>query len=210
MNYSKTVFLRTAFSAVLILTLSASNFFAQSLAENKLAMASINSIRELDLTGIRPRIISKTNNDNVPASIVVSPSAVGLGLQLERQAFLILNQKRAEKGLSALVWSEDMARVARKHSQDMAQYKFFSHAGHDGSLVDDRADSFGFKKWKAIGENIAYNRGYEKPADFACERWMLSVSHRDNILDSRWKEAGIGVAITAEGTYYFTEVFILR
>ena len=77
-------------------------------------------------------------------------------------------------------------------------------------MVNDRADSLGFSKWRSIGENIAYNRGYDKPAEFACERWMQSESHRENILDRRWKEAAIGVSITEEGTFYFTQVFVLR
>jgi uncharacterized protein YkwD len=130
--------------------------------------------------------------------------------RLERQAFDILNQKRAENGISPIKWSDDMAKIARLHSQDMAQYKYFSHSGRDGSMVNDRADSLGFSNWQAMGENIAFSRGFEKPVEFTCENWMKSPSHRQNILDTRWKEAGIGLAISPDGSYYFTEVFILK
>lgn len=159
---------------------------------------------------MRPRIVTEPRNKVIVSSEVSAPisSTAMRAFQLERRAFDLLNQKRMENGLPALMWSDKMAMVARLHSQEMAQFKFFSHASRDGKMVDDRADSLGFKKWKAIGENIAYNRGYENPADFACERWMLSPSHRDNVLSSRWKEAGIGVAIAPDGTHYFTEVFI--
>ncbi len=133
-----------------------------------------------------------------------------VALQLEQIAFKILNENRKDNGLSPVVWSEDMAKVARLHSENMATFKFFSHVGKDGLMVNDRADALGFSKWKAIGENIAYNRGYDNPAEFACERWMQSPSHRENILNKRWKEAGLGVAITPDGTYYFTEVFVVR
>lgn len=143
-----------------------------------------------------------------PDTILVTSAVVIT--QLERQAFDILNQKRIENGLQPVVWSEDMAKIARLHSENMAKFKFFSHTGHDGSMVNDRADLLGFSKWKAIGENIAYNRGFDKPAEFASKRWMLSPMHRENILNPRWKESGVGVAITADGTYYFTQVFILR
>lgn len=131
-------------------------------------------------------------------------------LRLERQAFDLLNERRKENGLAPVEWSEDMAKVARIHSGNMARLKFFSHVGQDGLMVNDRADALGFTKWKAIGENIAYNRGYDNPAEFACERWMLSPAHRENILNRRWKEAGVGLAIAQDGTYYFTEVFIQR
>jgi uncharacterized protein YkwD len=77
-------------------------------------------------------------------------------------------------------------------------------------MVNDRADAGGVHKWKAIGENIAFNQGYKNPIEFAVERWMKSTGHRENILNDRWKESGIGIAITADGAYYFTQVFIER
>lgn len=130
--------------------------------------------------------------------------------RLEQQAFDILNEKRKENGLAPVEWSEDMAKVARTHSESMARYKYFSHVGRDGLMVSDRADALGYTRWKAIGENIAYNRGYDNPAEFAAQRWMLSPAHRENVLNRRWKEAGIGLAIAADGTYYFTQVFIQK
>jgi uncharacterized protein YkwD len=92
----------------------------------------------------------------------------------------------------------------------MAEAGFFSHRGKDGSLIDDRAERLGMNSWAAIGENIAYIRGFEKPADLAVEKWMQSTSHRNNMLSNRWREAAIGVAIADNGTLYFTQVFILR
>jgi uncharacterized protein YkwD len=61
-----------------------------------------------------------------------------------------------------------------------------------------------------IGENIAYMRGYDDPATLAIEKWMESTAHRKNLLGSNWKESAVGVAITADGTYYMTQVFLLR
>jgi uncharacterized protein YkwD len=92
----------------------------------------------------------------------------------------------------------------------MAAGNFFSHRGEDGSLVDDRAERLGVDTWAAIGENIAFIRGYEKPADLAVDKWMQSPSHRNNLLSPRWHEAAIGVAVGDNGTLYFTQVFILR
>lgn len=151
---------------------------------------------------------NQVQNSTKPQTISVT-SAVRI-LELERQAFDILNERRKENGLSPVQWSEEMAKVARLHSENMAKYKFFSHSGQDGLMVSDRADSLGFYRWKAIGENIAYNRGYENPAEFACERWMLSPTHRDNILNRRWQATGVGLAIAADGTYYFTQVFLQK
>ena len=129
---------------------------------------------------------------------------------LERKAFAQINQQRAAAGLQPLIWSDDATKIARIHSENMANFKFFSHAGLDGSMVNDRADSFGVSKWRAIAENIAYNRGYANPIESVVGRWMKSTGHRENILNNRWKESGIGIAITADGTYYFTQVFVQR
>ncbi|HQU83026.1 MAG TPA: CAP domain-containing protein [Pyrinomonadaceae bacterium] len=153
----------------------------------------------------RPRVI-ETKSAEKPEK---SENALA-PISLEKQAFALINQIRAEKGLTLLKWSDDVAKIARMHSQNMANYKFFSHSGLDGKMVNDRADSLGISRWRAIGENIAFNRGYDKPAEFAVEGWMHSSSHQQNLLDSRWVESAIGVAIANDGSYYFTQVFLLR
>lgn len=128
---------------------------------------------------------------------------------LERKAFDLMNIRRSAIGLKPVLWNDDIARVARLHSQSMAMNKYFSHQGLDGLWVDERANRNGLRKWRAISENIAYNRGYDSPAEFAVERWMKSTSHRNNALNNRWEESGIGVAIGNDGeTIYFTQVFI--
>lgn len=128
----------------------------------------------------------------------------------EREIFDLINKKRAEAGLESLSWSSDLATLARQHSDDMAEFRYFSHRGNDGTMVDDRADKLGISNWTAIGENIAFARGFDDAALCAVDQWMKSTAHQKNLLDKRWKETGIGVAILPDGTYYFTQVFLLR
>ena len=129
---------------------------------------------------------------------------------IEQQIFALINAERIKKGLSELEWDESLAAVARLHSEDMARVKFFSHRGSDGSLVDERADRLGLGTWRSIGENIAYMRGYDDPAELAVQKWLASAAHRKNLLGPNWKESAVGVAVTADGTYYMTEVFLFR
>jgi uncharacterized protein YkwD len=152
----------------------------------------------------RPRVYT----DNRPAS--ADSSKVFRAFDLERRTFDLINQRRDKCGLPPLKWSDDVARIARFHSENMANFNFFSHTDMNGLMVNDRADFLGIRKWQAIGENIAYNQGFENPVEFAVERWMQSPKHRDNLLSSRWRESGIGIAVTGNGTYYFTEVFLVR
>lgn len=130
--------------------------------------------------------------------------------ELEKKAFKLINDKRLLNGLKPLNWNDKVANLARNHSQNMAKHKFFSHIGLNGRTIDQRAVDFGLDKWRLIGENIAYNKGFKFPAQFAVERWMLSPTHRQNLLDNRWKETGIGVCITEDGTYFFTQIFVVE
>ncbi|MEP7149239.1 MAG: CAP domain-containing protein [Acidobacteriota bacterium] len=129
---------------------------------------------------------------------------------VEQRVFALINVERNKNGLPELEWSERLADVARLHSEDMANSKFFSHRGSDGSMVDDRADRLGLGSWRAIGENIAYTRGFDDPAAFAVAKWLESTAHRKNLLGPNWKESAVGVVISEDGSYYFTEVFLLR
>ncbi len=127
---------------------------------------------------------------------------------LERETFDLINLRRLDQGLSELKWNERIADLARRHSQNMAVHGFFSHIGLHGDMVDSRAVDFGLDDWNGIGENIAFNKGLENPSSFAVERWMLSNGHRNNLLDPVWTESGLGVAITVDGKYFFTQIFM--
>ncbi len=129
---------------------------------------------------------------------------------LENQVFIVINQKRAEYGLKSLVWDEQAAAIARLHSSNMANFNFFSHVGMDGKHVDNRADSIGLRNWRMIGENIAYNSGFDNPVERAVLGWMQSDGHRNNILRNKWKETGIGISVSAQGKFFITQVFLQR
>jgi uncharacterized protein YkwD len=184
-----------------LLVLSINIFGQNNFDENKVRTVYViyNAKEKIEIT--RPRIINVLDNKE---PIKKSRAA----FDLEKAAFQLINQKRAELGLPALHWSDKIANLARQHSLYMADYKFFSHQGLNGQLIDERATDLGIEKWKAISENIAFNKGYINPVEFAVERWMQSASHRQNLLNPRWQQSGIGVAITSDGAYYFTQVFL--
>jgi uncharacterized protein YkwD len=122
----------------------------------------------------------------------------------------MLNETRAANGMSPLVWNDEVAELARVHSQNMAENKFFSHRDMEGMTVDGRAESYGVTGWRGIGENIATMQGQSDPAGAAIRTWMQSPGHRQNILGGMWNQSAVGVAVAKDGTYYFTQVFILR
>jgi uncharacterized protein YkwD len=128
----------------------------------------------------------------------------------ERRAFDLINRERASHGEESLAWDDELSRMARQHSENMARESFFSHTDPTGRDTAARAAACGVCGWRALGENIAYNLGYDDPVAFAVERWMQSPKHRDNILRATYTHAGIGITKAADGSYYFTQVFVTR
>jgi uncharacterized protein YkwD len=143
------------------------------------------------------------------APALVSAAAVGATGD-ESRAFDLINRERQRRGLSALSWDGGLIRLARYHSQNMARGGFLSHVDREGLDLKARAQALGLRGWSTIGENIAYNQGYDDPTAFAVERWMGSEKHRENALSGEYTHAAVGIARGANGTYYFTQVFMRR
>ncbi len=84
----------------------------------------------------------------------------------------------------------------------MARTGTLSHTGDGGSTFVTRAKAAGYAQPSA--ENIAM--GYRSTKEVV-DGWMNSSGHRTNILNCRSTTAGVGVAFTADGTPYYTQVF---
>lgn len=127
-------------------------------------------------------------------------------ISAEKEVFSLVNKVRAENGLSALTWADDLANVARAHSRDMINRSFFSHTNPDGQSPFDRLRNNGIN-YKTAAENIAYG---QKTAEAVMNGWMNSSGHRANILNKNVKELGVGAVKNQNGTIYWTQVFIAR
>ena len=135
-------------------------------------------------------------------------NSIGTATDTEARAWELMNAQRRAIGLVSLEWDESLVALARTHSASMASGKYFSHKDLNGGYVDDRAARLGVNNWLAIGENIAFMRGYADPASMAVEKWMQSPSHKKNILTGSWRQSAIGAAVADDGSVYFTQIFI--
>ncbi|MCA1635657.1 MAG: CAP domain-containing protein [Acidobacteria bacterium] len=158
---------------------------------------------------VATRITTAGETRYVSTSAPVAAAAVSASGD-ERRAFELINAERIAKGRQPLQWDGSLTLVARYHSENMSRAGFFNHVDRDGLDLTGRADAHGVRGWKALGENIAYNQGYNDPAAFAVERWMTSSKHRENILNGEFTHAGLGVARSADGRVFFTQVFMKR
>jgi uncharacterized protein YkwD len=130
--------------------------------------------------------------------------------EIERRAFEQTNIVRLQNGLPPFSWDAEVCRMARTHSESMSRLNYFSHVTPDRLRLRDRARAAGIFQFSVLGENIAYNQGYDDPGAVAVERWMLSPKHRANILSPEFRAMAIGSFVASDGSVYLTQTFITR
>ena len=129
----------------------------------------------------------------------------------EYEIFQLVNRERSRARLAVLDWDDDVARLARNYSKQMAREGFFDHYDSRGRTVMDRADESRVRDWSKIGENLFMcTGGPEGYTTDSVRGWMRSPSHRRNILDREWTTTGIGIYRTRDDRIYVTQVFIRR
>lgn len=157
------------------------------------------STKDLSLIPIAPGQI----DPSLPVRPVQTPT-IAPYTSLEQDAFNRINAYRQSKGLRLLVWNEEIAKVARQHSIEMANGSVAF--GHDG--FSDRAKALQTSMpLHGLAENVAYN-DYPDPAYTAANDWIESSGHRTNIENSVYTLTGMGVSKSSDGAYYFTQLFV--
>jgi uncharacterized protein YkwD len=121
--------------------------------------------------------------------------------KLTSDLFDRLNAERRARGLAALDWDADLARLAADWSAHMASTGDFSHRdlGAAGGLP-------GMSKFSALGENIAWVEGYPSMGNQLHVGWMKSEGHRANMLQRGFDSVGIAV-VCSGGRAWATQNF---
>jgi uncharacterized protein YkwD/uncharacterized membrane protein required for colicin V production len=106
----------------------------------------------------------------------------------ELQMFALVNTERTSRGFDALIFSEDLANVGRKHCKDMFNRGYFSHYTPEGLSPFDRMLGVSIN-FNYAGENLALAPN----VNLAMTGLMQSPGHKANILSVNFKKVGIGV-----------------
>jgi len=125
----------------------------------------------------------------------------------ENQIVGLINDARAQNGLSTLTVDSKLTAAALAHSIDMACGNFISHTGSDGSSWYDRVKAQGFANYTTTRENIYVgDPTFGGDAQGAFTWWMNSKIHHDNILNPTVTDLGIAYVYDASSTYggYYT------
>jgi uncharacterized protein YkwD len=150
---------------------------------------------------------------------------------LEQRIHILINSERKARGFSGIGWDDRLARIARKHSKDMASRSFFSHESPEGKDFSFRYQEQGYTCSIRTGtiihmgaENIALGHLYrsirtvnsvvsydwytiDQIAQKTVQGWMNSPGHRRNILTPHWQNEGIGISFAPDGAVYVTQNF---
>lgn len=121
----------------------------------------------------------------------------------EQEAGNLLNSDRSRYNLAQLTIDPELSRIARIKSQDMLTGGYFSHTSPTYGDVRDMLTHFGYS-YTAASENIARHATVEK----AQAAFLSSPGHRRNIMSTAYTKVGLGVALTAEGYVYLTQIFV--
>jgi uncharacterized protein YkwD len=136
-------------------------------------------------------------------------------VDLERRMWALVNRDRLDPATSAetggraqpLRWNEKLAAVARAHSRNMLEQRFFAHVDPDGRTLSRRIDEAGIP-WQAAGENIAIDGTVQGAEGAFMNEPRFQSNHRANILNANYTDVGIGIVQGPDGSLFITQDFV--
>lgn len=163
----------------------------------------IGAVSQKYVKPIYPSTGSSTNSGGTSTGGSGSSSASSTLTADELEVFNLINQQRANNGLSALKIDAEVQRVARIKAQDMVDNNYFAHNSPIYGTPFNMLKSFGIS-YKTAGENIAGNSSNSA----AVTAWMNSSGHKANILNSGYNYTGIGVVSSPKYGKIYVQMFI--
>jgi uncharacterized protein YkwD len=132
--------------------------------------------------------------DQCPGALDV-PTAANLSAAADTVTCLV-NAERNRRGLRAVTRDGALGQAARRHALNMVRRGFFSHVSPGGSDLGDRLRDAGYGRnhgWRA-GEALGWGTGSLATPNALVDEWLASPPHRRILLDSGFRELGVGIA----------------
>lgn len=130
------------------------------------------------------------NQQLIQTLSLIKPGILGYSSEITQQKVLDLtNQERSSQGLSQLKYNPVLSLSAQNKAQDMFDNNYWAHNSPQGKTPWDFFTAAGYQ-YSVAGENLAKDF-YD--TDSVVKAWMKSPTHRDNILNPKYEEIGIGV-----------------
>ncbi len=107
----------------------------------------------------------------------------------EVEIIKLINLERSKNGLGEYKMNNLLVKTSNNKASDMFKYNYWSHVSPSGKTPWIFFDEVGYK-YKYAGENLAV--GFNT-SSAVVDAWMKSPTHKDNILNSKYKDIGISV-----------------
>jgi len=150
--------------------------------------------------GAPAKSLLTTSRDSASAS--VSQPSPFIDTEAEQQLLDLANQARAQAGVPPLTSDPGLTRAARAHADLMAEEQRLSHQFIGEPTLPHRLAAASRLLLEHAGENVAV----DVSAADAATHLMLSLPHRENLLNPSYNVAGFG-AIRDAGRRYVVEDF---
>ncbi len=109
----------------------------------------------------------------------------------------LINQERAAHGIAPLAANPELEQAAEGHTQELVQDDYFAHISPSGVTPVDRIRETGYIPGPSvgyvIGENLAWGTYSLATPHAIVDAWIASPGHLANILESQYRETGIGI-----------------
>jgi uncharacterized protein YkwD len=125
-------------------------------------------------------------------------------IALVRPAVLcLINRLRAQHGETPLTQNAPLEQAAEGHAQEMVALNYFDHVSPSGLTPVGRVRGAGYipntTVGYVIGENLAWGTLSLATPEAIVAAWSASPGHLANILESQYRDTGIGVVPQAPG-----------
>lgn len=137
--------------------------------------------------------IKKIGKEVLTPGVLISQEKKEIKEVLSKDEIIkITNQYRQQNNLLPLKENELLSKAAIQKIDDMLEKQYFDHISPEGKDVSDLLENVQYK-YIVAGENLAL--GYFESSKDLVDAWMASPGHRENILNSKFKEIGVAQKI---------------
>jgi uncharacterized protein YkwD len=110
----------------------------------------------------------------------------------------LINRQRAQHGETPLTPNAELEQAAEAHAQEMVSADYFDHVSPSGLTPVGRVRATGYipspMVGYVIGENLAWGTLSLATPEAIVAAWIASPGHLANILESQYRDTGVGVA----------------
>lgn len=121
---------------------------------------------------------------------LAKPGILGTTSQITTAQIIELTNKEREKlGLPLLSQNQELEKAARGKALNMFNENYWAHFAPSGKTPWDFITGSGYR-FSFAGENLAKNF---QVSDDVVKAWMNSTTHKENLLNPKYKDIGIAV-----------------